>query len=122
MILVLLCKNQEYSIQSKRIKRNELHNNYPLVLGKIEIKTEMLSEYQLRIVDLYNIPIGKVKKSVSIRKSKLALKLNKAAYIGLCIINLSKVLMYDFHDDYIKNKYGNKPKLLFTDTDSLHQK
>ena len=82
----------------------------------------MLSEYQLKIVDLYNIPIGKVKKSVSILKSKLASKLNKAAYIGLCIINLSKVLMYDFHDDYIKNKYGNKPKLLFTDTDSLHQK
>ena len=52
-------------------------------------------------------------------KSKLALKLNKLAYIGMCILELSKVLMYEFHYHYIKNKYDNKSKLLFTDTDSL---
>ena len=38
---------------SKRI--TQLHNDYPLALNKIEIKTEMLSEYQLKIADLYNI-------------------------------------------------------------------
>ena len=32
---------------------------------------------------------------------------------------LSKVLMYEFHYDCVKNKYGNKSRLLFTDTDSL---
>ena len=54
-----------------------------------------------------------------IRKSKVTLTLNKPKYIGMCILELSKVLMYGFHFDYIKNKYGNSSSLLFTDTDSL---
>ena len=56
---------------------------------------------------------------VTIRKSKLALKLNKFVCIGMCILELSKVLMYKFHYDYIKDKHDNKSKLLFTDIDSL---
>ena len=56
---------------------------------------------------------------VAIRKSKLALKLNKPAYTGMCILHLSKVFMYKFHCDYIMNKYHSKLNLLFTDVDSL---
>ena len=40
----------------------ELHNDYPLAPDKIRIKREMLSDYQLKIADHYNIPIGNVKK------------------------------------------------------------
>ena len=40
----------------------ELHNDYPLAPDKIEIKKEILSEHQLKIADLYNVPIGNVKK------------------------------------------------------------
>ena len=36
----------------------------------------------------------------------------------MCILELSKMLMYKFHYDYIKNKYDNNLRL-FTDTDSL---
>ena len=51
---------------------------------------------------------------VVIHKSKLALKLNNPAYIITRILELSKVWMYKFHYDYIKNKYDKKTKLLFT--------
>ena len=37
----------------------------------------------------------------------------------MCILNFSKVLIYEFHYDYIKNKYFNNLRLFFTDTDSL---
>ena len=56
---------------------------------------------------------------VAISRVKLALKINKAAYIGMCILELSKVLMYKFHCDYIKIKYDNYLNLIFTGTDSL---
>ena len=54
---------------------------------------------------------------IAIRKSKVSLHLNKPTYTGMCILEFSKVLMYEFHYDYIKNKYGNKSKPLFSDTD-----
>ena len=56
---------------------------------------------------------------VAILKKKVTLTLNRLAYIGMCILELSKVLMFEFHYDYIKNKYGNNSRLLLTDTDSL---
>ena len=43
----------------------ELHNDYPLAPDKIEVKREMLFEYQLKIADLCNIPTGNVKKLVA---------------------------------------------------------
>ena len=42
-------------------KLRELHNDYSLAPDKIEIKREMLSNYQLKNADLYNILIGDVK-------------------------------------------------------------
>ena len=79
-------------------------------LFKMDIKTKL---YITKIFD--NDLVG-------IRKNKVTLTLIKPAYVGMCVLDLSKVLMYDFHYDCIKNKYGSNSRLLFTDFESLMYK
>jgi hypothetical protein len=55
--------------------------------------------------------------AVNMKKTKLYL--NRPIYVGFTILDLSNVLMYQFHYEYMKQKYGANAKLLFTDTDSL---
>ena len=56
---------------------------------------------------------------IAVHMKKTSLIFNKPVYLGMCILDLSKTIMYEFHYNYIKKKYGDKTKLLFTDTDSL---
>ena len=45
--------------------------------------------------------------------------MNKPVYLGLSILELSKILMYEFWYDYVKPKYGEKAKLCYMDTDNF---
>ena len=54
-----------------------------------------------------------------IEMNKTKVKMNKPIYLGLSILDISKILMYKFWYDYMKLKYKNKLKLCYMDTDSL---
>ena len=45
--------------------------------------------------------------------------INKPVYLGLLILELRKMVMYEFWYDYIKPKYKEKTKLCYIDTDSF---
>ena len=55
----------------------------------------------------------------AVHMSKNEVTLNKPIMIGQAILDLSKVHMYNFYYNVLKKQYGDKIKLLFTDTDSL---
>ena len=56
---------------------------------------------------------------LAIEMKKIKVKMNKAVYLGLSILEISKTLMYEFWYDYIKPKYQNNAKLCYMDTESL---
>ena len=56
---------------------------------------------------------------MSIKVRKTTVKMNKAIYLGISILDISKILMYEFWYDHIKPKYQDKAKLYYTDTDSF---
>ena len=79
------------------------------MLFKMDIKTRLQAK-KIFGNDLVTIP-----------KSKVTLTINKPAYIGICILEMSRMLMYEFHYDYIKNKYDSNSELLFTDSITIYK-
>ena len=55
--------------------------------------------------------------TIEIKKTKV--KMTKPLYLGMSILDVSKILMYEFWYDYINRKYGDKVNLCYTDTDSF---
>ena len=50
---------------------------------------------------------------------KVKVKMKKPIYLGLSILEISKIIMHEFWYDYVKKKYGDMVKLCYMDTDSL---
>ena len=56
---------------------------------------------------------------VMVRAGRHKVTLNKPIAVGFAILELSRLIMYKFYYEYFKPKYGDRCRLLFTDTDSL---
>ena len=50
---------------------------------------------------------------MGVEMGKTEILMNKPVYLGQVILDLSKMIMYEFHFDYIKPKYGSKVKLCY---------
>ena len=91
-----------------------IRNRSVIKLVTDKIKAEKLTaEPNFKHCNIFNEDL------IANHMKKISLTFDKPVYLGMCILDLSKTLMYDFHYNYIKKKYGDKAKLLFTDTDSL---
>ena len=86
---------------------------------RINVRLINDSKEYLKCVSKPNFISQKIfdKNFVAIHCIKTVLTLNKPIYLGFCILEPSKLLMYKFHYDYVCKTFD--AKLLFTDTDSL---
>ena len=88
------------------------HRNIKLVMSKeAYLKTVMKPNFKSGVLfgeNLMGCEMGKVK-----------VVMNKPVYLGQAILDLSKIIMYEFHYDYMVPKYGEALNFCYMDTDSL---
>ena len=91
------------------------------IRNRVDVKLVNTEEKLRKLIAKPNFRSRKIfsENLVSVHMKKTSLTMNKPVYLGMCILDLSKTIMYDFHYNYIKSNYGDKAKLLFSDTDSL---
>ncbi|XP_024879110.1 uncharacterized protein LOC112459306 [Temnothorax curvispinosus] len=56
---------------------------------------------------------------IAVKLRKLEVKFYKPIYVGMCILDISKVCLYEFHHEYMSPLYGDMCRIMYTDTDSL---
>ena len=101
-------------------------NNY--VCGKTMENIRKRGDFELvntaeRFQKLVNKPTYKHRhiindERVIVEKDKQTIELNKPIYMGMFILDYSKIHMYSFYYDGLKPKYQDNIKLVYTDTDS----
>ena len=101
------------SVFGKTIENIRKHRNIKLVTTEEKyLRTVMKPNFKSGVLfgeNLMGCEMGKIK-----------VVMNKPVYFGQAILDLSKLVMYEFHYDYMVPKYGlEKLKLCYMDTDSL---
>ena len=99
---------------------NSIYGKYiENIRKRINVKLISNSKDYARYVTKPNFISQKIfsKNFVGIYQIKSVLILDKPIYVGFSVLELSKLLIFKFHYEYVKNKFD--AKLLFTDTDSL---
>ncbi|GFR18461.1 uncharacterized protein TNCT_171031 [Trichonephila clavata] len=100
------------SVYGKTMENVRKHSNVQLVTSEKQAKKLVAAPTFKRFKII-------TESLVVLEKLKSCITLNRPIYIGFVILELSKVLMYNFHYNHIKKRYMDKANLLFTDTDSL---
>ena len=107
-----LFKLMNNSVFGKTMENTRLRKNIDLVCDPKKL-TKLISQPQLESFKIIN------ENAVLVDRVKKTVKLDKPMYAGFCILELSKLIMYNFHYNVIQKRYGTNALLLFTDTDSL---
>ena len=76
-------------------------------------RSKLVSEPNYHTINLISEDLSIIK----MKKTKV--KMNKPIYLGLSILEISKILMYEFWYDYMKPKYNDNVRLCYMDTDSF---
>ena len=100
------------SVFGKTMENIRKHRNIKLVTTE---------EKYLRMVMRLNFKSGVLfgENLMGCEMGKIKVVTNKPVYLSQAILDLSKIIMYEFHYDYMVPKYGDKLKLCYMDTDSL---
>ena len=122
--------NNEYSTEAK----NEFENNFFKLMNNSVFRKKMKNVRNHRDIKL--VTSDKRRKQLvsepnyhshktfsehlmAIQMKKTRIKMIKPIYLGMSMLDISKMIMYQFWYDYIKPKYGERAKLCYTDADSF---
>ena len=107
-----LFKLMNNSVFGKTMENIRKHRDIKL-LTTDEKRSKLVSEPNYHTIKLISEDLS----IIEMKKTKV--KMNKPIYLGLSILEISKILMYEFWYDYMKPKYNNDVKLCYMDTDSF---
>ena len=107
-----LFKSMNNSVFGKTMENIRKHRNIKLVTTDKK-RNKLVSEPNYHIMNYISEDLS----IIEMKRTKM--KMNKPIYLGLLILIISKILMFEFWYDYMKPKYGNDVKLCYMDTDSF---